>query len=246
VSKNYQLLTQLERNPDLFRVDEDSVTPPDVKRSAFDLDALQHEEVKKLIQRIFLLPSNGSAPRAVVFCGIDGGEGSGWICAHAGEILASQNAGTVCMLDANLRSPSLHAHFRVNNTRGLSDALLQTVPIRDFAHRLGENLWLVPGGSSPPDLRSQPGTENLHTQFAELREQFNYVLISAPPVGLYNDALLLGRVADGVVFVLEANSTRKETARKAKESAELAQVRLLGAVLNKRTFPIPQALYQKL
>jgi Mrp family chromosome partitioning ATPase len=45
---------------------------------------------------------------------------------------------------------------------------------------------------------------------------------------------------------VQANSTRRETARKAKESLESAKVKLLGAVLNKRTFPIPEALYRKI
>jgi Mrp family chromosome partitioning ATPase len=47
-------------------------------------------------------------------------------------------------------------------------------------------------------------------------------------------------------LVIEANSTRRETTRKAKESLEAANVRLLGAVLNKRTFPIPEVFYRKL
>jgi Mrp family chromosome partitioning ATPase len=56
----------------------------------------------------------------------------------------------------------------------------------------------------------------------------------------------LGRFADGIVLVLQSNATRREAALKAKESFEVASVRLLGAVLNKRTFPIPQNLYQRL
>ena len=91
-----------------------------------------------------------------------------------------------------------------------------------------------------------PDEIRLRSRMAELREEFDYVLIDAPPVCSYADAVLLGQLADGVILVVEANSTRRDTARMAKETIEGAKVRLLGAVLNNRTFPIPEALYRKL
>lgn len=90
----------------------------------------------------------------------------------------------------------------------------------------------------PPDL--------VRSRIAELREHFGYVLICAPPVNLSPDAILFGQFADGVVLVVKANSTRRATAVKVKESFEASNVRLLGAVLNDRTFPIPEALYRRL
>jgi len=56
----------------------------------------------------------------------------------------------------------------------------------------------------------------------------------------------LGQLADGVVLIVSANSTREEAGRKAKESLEMAGSRLLGAVLNNRTYPIPQPIYDRL
>jgi len=81
---------------------------------------------------------------------------------------------------------------------------------------------------------------------SELRKNFTYVLIDAPPINAYADATLLGRMADGMVMILEANTTRREAARRAKDSLDAAGIRLLGAVLNKRTFPIPERLYSRL
>jgi len=80
----------------------------------------------------------------------------------------------------------------------------------------------------------------------ELRAEFDYVLVDAPPVNLYADAILLGQLADGVVLVVQANSTRRETARKVKETLQAAKVNLLGTVLDKRTFPIPEPFYRRL
>jgi Mrp family chromosome partitioning ATPase len=53
-------------------------------------------------------------------------------------------------------------------------------------------------------------------------------------------------MTDGLVFVLEANSTRREAAIQVMESLRAGQVPVLGAVLNKRTYPIPESLYHRL
>jgi Mrp family chromosome partitioning ATPase len=89
-------------------------------------------------------------------------------------------------------------------------------------------------------------SSRLAARIGELRGEFGYVLMDSPPVNVYSDAISLGQSADGVVLVLSANSTRKEAGRKAKESFEMAGARLLGAVLNNRTYPIPQGLYDRL
>jgi Mrp family chromosome partitioning ATPase len=86
----------------------------------------------------------------------------------------------------------------------------------------------------------------LKERLAELRGQFEYMLINAPGTSVCGDAQLLGLVADAAILVIEANSTRRRTARKAMETLDAAGVRLLGTVLHNRTFPIPGLLYRKL
>jgi Mrp family chromosome partitioning ATPase len=83
-------------------------------------------------------------------------------------------------------------------------------------------------------------------RIAELRSAFDYVLIDAPPLNSYADAMVFGRLTDGVVLVLEANATRREAAVRVTESLQATRIPVLGAVLNKRTFPIPSALYKRI
>jgi Mrp family chromosome partitioning ATPase len=80
----------------------------------------------------------------------------------------------------------------------------------------------------------------------QLSGEFEYVLIDAPGAGVCGDAAILGQVADSAVLVIEADSTRRMSARRAKESLDAAGVRLLGAVLHDRSFPIPERLYKRL
>jgi Mrp family chromosome partitioning ATPase len=86
----------------------------------------------------------------------------------------------------------------------------------------------------------------MRLRLAELHAAFDYVLIDAAALNACNDAIVLGGLSDGVVLTLKANSSRRETARKAVQELQAANVRTLGAVLNQRTFPIPDALYKRL
>lgn len=208
---------------------------------------LGDEEVLRLVQRVFR-SAETNAPRSVVFSGVDHGDGSTWITANAGLTLAGQTACSVCLVDANLRRPSLHSCFELENRFGLVESTSQAGPIRDFAQRVaGSNLWVLTCGSTAVYKSAGAlSAEGMQARMAELRAEFDYVLVDTPPAILYSDAIAVARLADGIILVLQSNATRREAALKAKESFENASVRLLGAVLNKRTYPIPQNLYSRL
>ncbi len=81
---------------------------------------------------------------------------------------------------------------------------------------------------------------------AELRLEFDYTVLHGPPAGLCSDAALLGYLSDGVILVLQANSTRRAAAQRAVQTLQATNARLLGSVLNGRTFPIPEGIYRRL
>ncbi len=86
----------------------------------------------------------------------------------------------------------------------------------------------------------------MRARMAELNQAFDHVLVDSPALNRSSDALVLGRMVDGLLLVLQSNATKRETARNVIASIRNANVNLLGAVLNKRTFPIPQNLYDRL
>ena len=246
MSNNFEILRQADKDQDLFQNPGKPTARTNGKRSQPDKTDPAREEAVKLVQRLFL--SGGTqSPRAVVFSSVDHGNGCSKVCAQVAEVLAGQIEGAVCLIDANLRSPKLHHLFRIENERGLVDAVAQSGPVKKFLQSVhGSNLWVLPSGPLLSDSHTLLTSERLLSRFMELRQDFSHILIDAPPISPYADAVTLGRMADGIILVLEANTTRRETARKAKETLEAAKVQLLGAVLNKRTFPIPERLYKKL
>ncbi len=249
MSKYYELLQQVSTGREPRQAVFPAIPPaPRVyeMRPVPDAHALSSEELVKLIQSVFLMPGKTS-PRMVVFSGAASGVGCSSICAGAAEALAAHVDEPVCLVDSNLRYPALHSCFGVENSRGLGEALINPHPIRDFVRELpGTGVWLLSSGLNSTPVRGSMNTARLAARMEELHHEFPYVLMDSPPVNIYSDAISLGQVADGVVLVISANSTRKEAARKAKISFENAGARVLGAVMNNRTYPIPQVIYDRL
>ena len=244
MSKNFELLQRMAVE-ELFIPAGLPIPPPRAAPSPALARGPAADAIAHLIQRLFFRGGQPGGPRVVSFSAIASDSRSSWICARAGESLASQPDTSVCVVDANFWSPQLHTHFAACNRNGLAAALTSESPIRNFATPLSSgNLWLLPSGSAKGDLYTH--VERCHARFAELREEFNYILISAPPLTRETEATLMGQLADGIVLIVEANQTRRESVRQAKEHLETAQVQLLGAVLDQRTFPIPEFLYRKL
>jgi capsular exopolysaccharide synthesis family protein len=256
MSKNFELMQQAGIDigfgfNSIPRVNEratslNRVVPETRDRSRLDFDQLAQQEALRLVQRVFFLQTE-KAPRAVLFAGIDKGNGCSQICVRVAETLATNVHGSVCLVEGNFRSPSLPGLFGTTNHYGLTDSLLKDGPIRSFVRLVRpENLWLLSCGSLAADSPNLLNSSRMKTRFEELRQEFDYVLIDAPPLIRYADALALGKLTDGFVLILEANTTRREAALKVTENLRAAQIPMLGAVLNKRTFPIPDLLYRRL
>jgi len=244
MSKHFELMQQLERE----RVyDPDPNVPVTVAARngshVLSQDGWASEEALRLVQQIFALQAQ-EPPRLVVFAGIEHGNGCSRISASVAETLARTGRGRVCLVEANFRSPALPEMLGVPNHFGLTEALLREGPVDTFVKPLRQgNLWLLSSGSLAIDSPSLLSSDRLRARVAELRLQFDFVIIDAPPLTRYSDAVVFGQLSDGLVMVIEANSTRREAAAAVAENVRTAKVPILAAVLNKRTFPIPQKIY---
>ena len=244
MSRNFELLQQMEQQEGVFSgLSMSAAAPPTEREEPLNgsIDARARAEILKLVHTLFL-SGGANAPHQVLFCGVDEGEASGRLCVQAGDVLASELPLPVCVVDAKVRVPSLHRYFRADGlftSRGKGSG-------RFYARQIGNNLWFLGLEGLLLNGDSAFGAEQLRSSLREVRKEFAYVLIDAEPVGQPADAAALGQATDGVVLVLEANATRRVAALSAKEALEAAGVRLLGTVLNDRTFPIPEKLYRKL
>jgi len=197
-------------------------------------------ELMGLAQNVFLMGS-GDRPRAVLFCGIDRENESSTICFELGRLLAAYSGRSVCLVDGDVHESRLMQ--RVNESR---------IPVQNDSWRAGcaqiaPNLWAADADLVDPAHQGVlPEADALRTMLIELKRSFYFVIINAPGLNDRNDAGVLGQIADATVLVIEANSTRRAAALKAKQSLQSMNVHILGTVLNNRTFPIPEQIYSRL
>lgn len=239
MSRNFELLSQLETE-----IPFDSVGIKDMPATAKPADPIRRNRMSQefitLAQTIFL-SGNANTPHHVVLCGVDGENGSSEICIHLGRALAKSSARPVCLIDANLQFARLENVLVAGRQIPLPDM------DEDLCRSVEPDLWIAelgtPGKQKDAVL---PAVQQITERLTALRTRFDFILMDAPGVNAGGDASVLSQLADGAILVIEANSTRKASALKAKQSLETANARILGSVLNNRTFPIPERLYWKL
>lgn len=200
------------------------------------------DEMLHLAQTTFL-SNTGRVPKLVVFCGVEEENGSGSVCVGAGRAIALLGAKSVCLVDANVRTSPLSHVFGVESAIPFPGKPLS---LREQCLLVEHNLYFASTDMlfdsrgallSPPDLKQR---------LKQLQDTFDYVLIDAPGSSVCGDATSLGQIVDAVILVIEANRTRRVSARRAKETLEAAGVRLLGTVLRNQSFPIPKRLLKRL
>jgi protein-tyrosine kinase len=237
-SRNFEVLRQAEIDQQLF---EDTAAPEAVPTESAPprSTGFSGGEPFKIVQRLFLA-SGAAGPRAVLFCAVEQGKERDWICARVAELLAKHTQGSVCIVDANLASPSLHTYFDVENRQGLAGAILEAGPVKDFTRSLGRGrLRLMSAGVLSPGADSSAvlASGRLRGRMSELRAAFDYVVVDAAPAAGDSVTANVAALADGVILVVEPSLTPRRAALEAKEDIEAAGGRVLGVVMHRRGLP---------
>ncbi|OJW59244.1 MAG: exopolysaccharide biosynthesis protein [Sphingomonadales bacterium 63-6] len=141
---------------------------------------------------------------------------------------------SVLLIDADMRRPSVHTWLGYDNRVGLSSLLVSADPAESAVLHTGmPNFDALPSGPIPPsptELLTSPRMMGLIDEFAA---KYDVVLCDSPPVLGLADAPTLAALADGVVFVIEADRGRRGALKTALKRLRSVNAALLGAVLTK-------------
>jgi len=204
------------------------------------LHRLQKElDSTTMIKRVGIVPfaekiftSRGtSSPRIVAFAGIDSGECCTRMIAEVAVTLARTDQGKVCLVDAYFHSPSLSEFLALGNPAGLIEASQLAVPILDVTIPVRDgNLSLVPWASCETSTATYLALGQLKSWLDELCRAFTYVLVNAPPLDQFANAIAFGQLADGLVPVLDGSLAAPAGALRQMERLRESQVRICGLV----------------
>ncbi|MFP3939035.1 MAG: GumC family protein [Thermoanaerobaculia bacterium] len=185
--------------------------------------------------RTALLLSSARQLQVVTVTSAGSGEGKTASSTNLAVVMA-QLGRRVLLVDGDLRKPRLHEVFQVSNRKGLvnvlaggedpSSALVQT----DVPH-----LHLIPAGPMPPNPSELLSSERMEELLHRARSRFDFVIVDTPPVLAVTDATVIGAQSDGVVLCLRAGKVLRTDARTCRDRLLMADVKILGAVLNRHT-----------
>jgi len=140
----------------------------------------------------------------------------------------------VLLIDADMRRPSVHGRIGHDNRRGLSSLLVSADPASSAIVQTAiPSFSVLPAGPIPPSPTELLTSPRMHALLDEFAEQFDVVLIDSPPVLGLADAPALAALADGVMFVIEAERGRRGALKTALKRLRAVDALLLGAVLTK-------------
>lgn len=161
------------------------------------------------------------------------GEGKSTTLANL-AVVAAQMGHRVIVVDCDLRQPQQHELLGIRNDSGVSTVTSgkdsSTAALQGVADLPG--LQVLTSGPLPVSPTQVLASKPLEELLASLVQQADLILLDAPPVVAVSDAAVLASKVDGVVLVLNAGHTKRDLARRAKETLEKAHANIVGAVLN--------------
>ncbi len=170
--------------------------------------------------------------RSIVVTSSSPGEGKSTTVANFGVVTA-QTGARVCLIDSDLRRPTLHRIFGVANSRGLTSALLEGLPFADIAQATAvPNLFVLSSGPLPPNPAELVGSNRMRESLEAAAGEFDTLVLDSPPVVSVSDAIALAAFADGVVMVVQSGKVPQEVVRRAMGQIEAVKGRILGVVMN--------------
>jgi len=190
------------------------------------------------------LPSKRS--RSLMFTSAGDGEGVSSVTANFARVLADDTSMNVLVVDANPERPAQHEFFGIDNTRGFVELARGDLK-SDEAVRVTvrKNLCVVPTGAATGGMIQLVGTERVPGMLAALQARFNYLLFDAPPVLSHPETAVLGSHVDGVLLVVRALNTRREAAARARDALAKSGCNVIGVVLNRYKYSIPEFIYRR-
>lgn len=165
---------------------------------------------------------------------VSGGAGEGkstTLCNLA--FICAQGGYNTLMIDADLRRPTLHTHFEISNSVGLTNYLTTDLALEDVILQTPvENLYFMPSGILPSDAAGILNSRRMSELIADVKSRFDLVLLDSPPILGVSDASVLASEADLTIVVVQHRKLPRNMLLRVKNAVENVGGTLLGVVLN--------------
>jgi polysaccharide biosynthesis transport protein len=200
-------------------------------------DSLFEDSFRSSINSILFALDEGTEHRVIAVSSPGPSEGKTTITANLGNVLA-EIGNRVLLIDADLRKPSLHKLFRIENTTGLAELLSGEEPITKESvagivnSPAGSQLDVLTAGTADTAAFDLFHSKRVAELIEVVRKEYNLILIDTAPLLMVPESRILGRLADWSILILRAGRTTGDAALAARQQMADDRIPLLGTILN--------------
>ena len=193
----------------------------------------QMAESYRALRTSLLLTSLGGPPKVILITSALPQEGKTTTSINTAIVLA-QKGTRVLLIDADLRRPSIHKTLGMGPKTGLSNVLTGNATLQQAVVRSNilPTLFVLTAGTPPPNPAELLASSNMKDILADLREQYDHIVVDTPPTLSVTDAVVMSTRADAVVLVIRSGQTTKQALRRARDLLMQVNARVSGVLLN--------------
>jgi protein-tyrosine kinase len=176
-------------------------------------------------------------PKTIMVTSATDSEGKTLVAANLGLVLSHDLHTHSLLVDADLRNPALSRWFGIHEGRGLSDYLAAGASIPGLLTKTSvEKLTILSSGSFQANPVELIGSKLMEALVREMRERYSdrYIIFDSSPLLATTEPSVLTRLVDGIILVVRAGVTPRETIQQALATVDRDKV--LGIVLNELEF----------
>ena len=149
-------------------------------------------------------------------------------------ITFAQAGSRVLVIDGDLRKPKVHKLVNLFNNNGLTNILASKGDYKSSIKQIGINgIDIITCGAIPPNPSELLSSKQMKALLSQLREEYDLIMIDAPPVGNVTDAAILSTICDGTILVAASGQVDIDSIQRAKELLQKVNANIIGVVLNK-------------
>jgi exopolysaccharide transport family protein len=204
----------------------------------------QMAESYRALRTSLLLSNLGAPPKVIMVTSARPQEGKTTTSINTAIVLAQKGV-RVLLVDADLRRPSVHKTLGMGPRSGLSNVLTGSATIQQTitTSPILPNLFIMPAGTPPPNPAELLASSNMRDLLAELRPQFDHIVIDTPPTLSVTDAVVLSPRADATILVIRSGQTTKQALRRARDILTQVNAHVAGVLLNAVDLTSPDYYY---
>src|SRR3990167_9035884 len=208
----------------------------------FDPKALITEQYK-------ILPTNSKRPlKTLVVTSSLHSEGKTVTALNLAMVIAqSTQKPKVLVVDADMRRGRMAKYLGVDHPMGLTEILTDKIDTSEaLFHTDMENLAFIAAGSVEENPAELLGSNRMRQFLADMKTQFDFILIDTPPIIAVTDPGIVGALVDGILLTIQAGRTQRGVIRRATELLEQSQSKIIGHVLTNIEYHLPEYIYRYL